>query len=163
MYSQGDFSDEEDDLCICVYSLAAGVSVGMLPMAMFASETDNMQNFTKRRTYTAGTFNDVQENDWFYENVKTVYELGIMQGKGGNTFGTQSRITVAETLAIAARLHSIYYTGKDTFSASDPWYQVYADYCAANNIATANKELYLRPATRAEFAIILSNALPAEV
>ena len=62
--------------------------IGMLPVSVFAAEADNLQNFTKRNTYTNETFDDVQRNDWFYENVKSVYELGLMQGKGGKRFDT---------------------------------------------------------------------------
>lgn len=137
--------------------------IGMLPISVFAAETDNLRNFTKRNTYTNNTFDDVEKSDWFYENVKSVYELGLMQGKGENKFDTESSITIAETLTIAARLHSIYYTGTDTFEASNPWYQVYADYCAANGIASINSDSYSQIASRTEFVMILANALPAEV
>lgn len=137
--------------------------IGMLPASVFAVEADNLRNFTKRNTYTNNTFDDVEKSDWFYENVKSVYELGLMQGKGENKFDTESGITIAETLTIAARLHSIYFTGSDTFEASNPWYQVYADYCAGNGISSVNSETYSQTASRAEFVMILANALPAEV
>jgi len=137
--------------------------ISMLPVGALAAGADNLRNFTKRNTYTNNTFDDVEKSDWFYENVKSVYELGLMQGKGDNKFDTESGITIAETLTIAARLHSIYYTGTDTFKASNPWYQVYADYCAANGIASVNSDSYSQTATRAEFVMILANALPVEV
>ena len=61
--------------------------IGLLPSSAFAAEVDNLRNFTKRNTYTNDTFDDVQKDDWFYENVKSVYEHGLMQGKGGKRFG----------------------------------------------------------------------------
>lgn len=137
--------------------------ISMLPVTVFAAETDNLHHFTKRNDYTSGTFDDVQNDDWFYENVKSVYELGLMQGKGGKQFDPESGVTIAETLTIAARLHSIYFTGGDTFEVSNPWYQVYADYCAVNGITSVNSDTYSQAATRAEFVMILVNALPAEV
>ena len=137
--------------------------ISLLPSSAFAAEVDNLRNFTKRNTYANDTFDDVQKDDWFYENVKSVYEHGLMQGKGGKRFDTESGITIAETLTIAARLHSIYYTGSDEFTPSNPWYQVYADYCTDNGIASANSKTYAQPASRAEFAMILVNALPTEV
>ena len=137
--------------------------ISMLPVTVFAAETDNLHHFTKRNDYTSGTFDDVQNDDWFYENVKSVYELGLMQGKGGKQFDPESGVTIAETLTIAARLHSIYFTGGDTFEVSNPWYQVYADYCAVNGITSVNSDTYSQTATRAEFVMILVNALPAEV
>lgn len=137
--------------------------ISMLPVTVFAAEADNLHHFTKRNDYTSGTFDDVQKDDWFYKNVKSVYELGLMQGKGGKQFDPESSVTIAETLTIAARLHSIYYTGSDAFTASNPWYQVYVDYCAANGIASVDSGAYSQPASRAEFVMILANALPAEV
>lgn len=145
-------------LILCVIMVT-----GMLPVTVFAAETDNLHHFTKRNDYTSGTFDDVQKDDWFYKNVKSVYELGLMQGKGGKQFDPESSVTIAETLTIAARLHSIYYTGSDAFTASNPWYQVYVDYCAANGIASVDSGAYSQPASRAEFVMILANALPAEV
>lgn len=145
-------------LILCVIMVT-----GMLPVTVFAAETDNLHHFTKRNDYTSGTFDDVQNDDWFYENVKSVYELGLMQGKGGKQFDPESGVTIAETLTIAARLHSIYDTGSDAFTASNPWYRVYVDYCASNGIASVDSDTYSQPASRAEFVMILANALPAEV
>ena len=145
-------------LILCVIMVT-----GMLPVTVFAAEADNLHHFTKRNDYTSGTFDDVQKDDWFYENVKSVYELGLMQGKGGKQFDPESGVTIAETLTIAARLHSIYDTGSDAFTASNPWYRVYVDYCASNGIASVDSDTYSQPASRAEFVMILANALPAEV
>lgn len=145
-------------LILCVIMVT-----GMLPVTVFAAETDNLHHFTKRNDYTSGTFDDVQNDDWFYENVKSVYELGLMQGKGGKQFDPESGVTIAETLTIAARLHLIYDTGSDAFTASNPWYRVYVDYCASNGIASVDSDTYSQPASRAEFVMILANALPAEV
>lgn len=49
-------------------------------------------------------FVDVTEQDWFYSAVKTVYNLGIMSGKGNDCFDPNAFTTRAETAAIINRL-----------------------------------------------------------
>jgi len=123
----------------------------------------NLDNFKKVNSYTDGTFTDVKSGNWFYENVKTVYELGLMVGKGANKFDYASGVTIAETLAIAARLNSVYHIGKADFEQTSPWYQVYADYVTEKGIADISGLDMNAPATRAQFVHIIANALPDEV
>lgn len=141
--------------------LAIILCVGVLPISSIAATPDGLSNFVKRNSFKSDIFSDVTKSDWFYDDVKTAYELGLMLGRGENTFDTESGVTIAETITIAARIHSIYYTGSDDFDASTPWYKVYADYASANGILYSNVTDYAKTATRAEFVSILSNALPA--
>ena len=64
--------------------------------------------FEKVNTYS-NNFSDVKDSNWFYENVKTAYELGFMNGKSEGAFDPNGNVTVAEGITMAARLHSIYY------------------------------------------------------
>jgi len=141
--------------------LAIILCVGVLPISSIAATPDGLSNFVKRNSFKSDIFSDVTKSDWFYDDVKTAYELGLMLGRGENTFDTESGVTIAETITIAARIHSIYYTGSDDFDASTPWYKVYADYASANGILYSNVTDYAKTATRAEFVSILANALPA--
>lgn len=141
--------------------LAIILCIGILPITGMASETyDGLEHFTKNNTYTASVFADVQESDWFYDNVKSVYEYDLMHGKGDGIFDPENGVTLAETVTIAARIHAIYYIGMDVFGESEPWYQVYVDYAEDNGIVDEEIEDYNVPATRGEFANILAHALP---
>jgi len=143
--------------------LAAVLCFGLLPAAAFAAEgAAGLGNFVKRNAWTDGIFSDVESDDWFYENVKSVYEYGLMVGKGENTFDPAGNVTIAETLTIAARLHSIYTTGAEAFEASDPWYAVYADYCLEEGICTTLPDDMNAAAPRAVFAVVLASAIPDE-
>lgn len=87
-----------------------------------------------------------------------------MQGTGKGEFEPGMTITLAETVALAARIHSIYHTGAAEFAQGSPWYQVYLDYAGENGIFTA--EAATSPKTyahRDQFSAILASALPAEV
>lgn len=133
-----------------------------LCLSVAAAESAGLDNFKKVQTYTDGTFQDVKATDWFCENVKSVYELGLMVGNENALFDTQSNMTVSEAMTIAARLHAIYQTGNGTFTQGQPWYQVYADYCQTNGIADPSLYNMNAPVTRAQFAVIFANALPKE-
>lgn len=135
--------------------------LGMMPMAAMAADAKGLKNFKKVNTFV-NSFTDVKVTNWFYENVKAANELGLMVGRSSTEFGTEGNLTIAETLTIAARLHSIYSTGKAEFVQAYPWYSVYVDYCRENGIADFAGENVDVLATRAEFAQILSNAMPDE-
>lgn len=124
---------------------------------------DGLDNFQEKKQYLASTYSDVSESDWFYENVKRAYEYGLMIGDNANTFRPYENVTLAEAITLASRLHSVYYTGSDNFESSNPWYQTYVDYATANGILYTTYRDYNCAATRADFAIILSSALPGDV
>ncbi len=119
------------------------------------------KGFSKTRTYADGQFPDVAATDWYAPGVKSAYEYGIMQGTGDG-FGAHNTLSIAEAVAMAARLHRLYHTGSDGFEAGTPWYQAYVDYALANGILAQPYPDYTKAATRTEFVTILRNALPAE-
>ncbi|MBQ2830013.1 MAG: leucine-rich repeat protein [Oscillospiraceae bacterium] len=125
---------------------------------------EGLDNFQKTLAYTDETFGDVAANDWFRDNVRTVYEYGLMNGVGGDSFSPRGEITVAQTVTMAARLHNIYY-GKDisfTASEGEAWYAPYVAFAEEVGILTESFD-YDKTATREQFVYILSRALPAEV
>lgn len=128
-----------------------------------AGDKGGFAKFIVKNRYNSESFGDVKSGDWFYENVKTTYELGLMKGTGSGTFSPGNNVTLAETITLAARIHSIYYTGSDDFASYDGgnWYDPYVDYARENNIVNTYYN-YSRPATREEFVHILANALPQE-
>ena len=125
-------------------------------------KTGGLDHFQKKNQYTSAMFSDVRESDWFYENVKAVYEYGLMIGDSPTKFRPNGNVTIAETITLAARLHSIYQTGKNDFETSTPWYQVYIDYAESNGIVRTAYQDYNRAATRAEYAVILAAAFPEQ-
>lgn len=144
-------------LLLCIVMI-----LGILPVSSLAANSTGLDNFKKVNSYNISTYTDVKFDDWFYDNVKSAFEYGLMVGKGNNLFDTEGNVTIAETMTIAARLHSIYYTSWADFEQSSPWYQVYADYCKANGIVEPTLFDLTVPATRAQFAQILANAMPDE-
>ena len=144
--------------------LAAVLLLGVRP-----AEARAAGDFAAVRTYE-GQFSDVSGADWYYDAVKTLYELGLTEGKGaGDAFDPNGEVTVAEIVTMAARLRSLGETGDSetgpaAYAGSGPWYLPYAAYLRqAGTIGSELENAYARPATRAEMAHVLSGALPEEL
>ena len=135
--------------------LAVLVAFSLCVPAMAAERS----GFRKVNTYTEGQFSDVPADAWCAANVQTAYEYGIMGGKTTTYFDVNGSLTVAQTIVMAARLHSGYNGRNAEFAAGDPWYQSYLDYAKKNGIVWKYDQ-YDVPITRAEFARVLSSTLP---
>lgn len=145
--------------------LALCLVVGMLPgttLAVSSPATGGMGNFRRDGSYRVGTFNDVPADAWYAEGVSAAYELGLMKGSGAGAFSPKGNVTVAEAVAMAARLHRRYSNGKDDFAQGAPWYQVYVDYALANGILSGDDFPggYGANITRAQMAHLFAAALP---
>ena len=139
--------------------LAAALACGLAPAAFAAG----MDNFGTAQTYPAGKFTDVSDGAWYAQSVRTAYELGLVAGVSDTAFNPEGSITIGSTVALAARLHSIYTTGSADFTQGSPWYAVYVNYAVDNGILTLGQfNDYNANATRRQFAGILAKALPAE-
>ena len=116
-------------------------------------------------------FVDITENDWFYQNVAALYNLGLTNGKNDTShFDPFSEITIAEVITMAARLRSLYDLGESEFGASffrrddQIWYEPYYEYLRyIGIIGTEFDEQPNTPATRAQVAHLIANVLPAEL
>lgn len=117
-------------------------------------------NFQRVNVYRDGQFTDVAPEDWYSADVSTAYELGLMEGELEDCFDVAGQITAAQAIAMAARLHRIYHAGSASFPEGDPWYEPYVSYAMEYGIISGGPDLYAA-ATRAQFADILSRALPA--
>ncbi len=114
-------------LCVCML-------LSMGAYAVNEAHAAGLSNFTKANEYSAGEFSDVAESAWYYDSVKGAYELGLVKGVSESKFNPSGSMTVAEAIALACRIHSIYNTGKAEFVQGAPWYQVYLDYAVQNKI-----------------------------
>lgn len=127
--------------------------VSTLPVATFAmpaSSTD-IEYFP---------FYDVQSSDWFYNGVKSSYELGLVNGKTSTAFEPQSNMSYAEAIKLASCMNQLYTTGKITLSNGNPWYQSYVDYATQHGILTITTSDYNQSITREKYAAIFAKALP---
>lgn len=141
--------------------LVLAMVLSMTSMAFAANA--GLGNFRKTRTYTQGQFTDVPAKAWYAANVQTAYEMELLNGKSATAFAPGGDVSLAETITLACRLHSIYYTGSLNIPSGKPWYQPYVDYAMENGIIRKGMfSDYTAPALRSQFALILAAAVPAE-
>lgn len=151
--------------------MAKRISAGLLAFLMIAislsttvsaANVGSLDNFQKTNTYYQGQYTDVPETNAFAANVSTAFEYGIMQGYG-TTFGITNNITRMASIIIACRIHAIYTSGQNNIETqfTGTLQEKYLSYAQNNGIYCAFPATDT-PATRAEFAKILSSALPDE-
>ncbi len=118
-----------------------------------------------REAEAARRYTDFPKEQWARDAVSTVTALGLMQGVGGGRFDPEGQLTLAQVLALAARLHSRTHGGDGAFNESygSHWYDIYRRYCVEHGLITGRtfRDLTL-PATRAQTALVLAHALEAE-
>ncbi|MCI9349233.1 MAG: S-layer homology domain-containing protein [Oscillibacter sp.] len=107
-----------------------------------------------------GQFADVPAGNWCAEYVKTVYEYGIMGGVSETAFNPNGTLSTAAAIAIACRLHNLYFGMGADFSLEGFWFDGYEAYAIKAGIIPDKKTyVYDTPVTRATFATFISNAL----
>ena len=133
------------------------------PVGPVGTDEPSLSHFIPVNTYRDGQFADVASNFWGAKNIAKAFELDLLKGTDEG-FKPQGKVTIAQAFAMAARIHSIYETGKADFVQGSPWYKVYVDYAHDNGLVY---DVYSdaecnQPATRAQFASILAHSLPLE-
>jgi len=150
--------------------IAAGLAPGSYQVILKAANDippDTMFTFTLTVTAesvsTPFPFTDVKPGDWFYNDVKTAWEQGLINGKTTTLFAPGDYLTYSEAVKLAACMHQLYTTGSVTLvSGVNPsqWYQTYVDYAKSVGIIGTDY-VWDAPATRAGYMAIFANALPA--
>ena len=73
-------------------------------------------------------FTDVQDGDWFYDDVRYVYGSGLMNGTSATKFSPNASTTRGMVLTILARMEGVNTSGT-------PWYAAGRDWAVANGIS----------------------------
>ncbi len=139
------------------------LATGMVLAALLATGI-NAAAFAKTVEYSAETFSDVAETEWYADSVSSTYELGLMQGAADGTFAPGDTMTVAEAVTIASRVHDAYYAKNTSFNtAGANWYDAYVSYAVQNDIIqNGDFDSYDRPIKRHEMASVFASAVPEE-
>ena len=104
-------------------------------------------------------FTDVPEKQWYYDDVVSAHEMGLIDGKTATLFKPDDNLTYAEAVKLAACMNQRYTTGSVSLKNGKPWYQTYVDYCKIKGIISVDYA-WDQPATRAGYMEIFANALP---
>ena len=87
--------------------------------------------FTRRMSN--GTFEDVKTDYWFYKEVETLYNIGIVDGTDEHKFSPDAPVTRAEFAVMAARFADLDYTGGNIFDDVPNGHWAYSYINAAAN------------------------------
>ena len=127
------------------------------------SLTDTDSKFSASTDYYG--FLDADESAWYGSQqqgvIKSVVQLGIMNGYTDGTFHPIGNITLSEAIKMAAVVHDTCNNQTISFSASDggKWYDAYLNYCVKNRIVSSDEYSSLDAyATRAQIAHIFAKA-----
>ena len=106
-------------------------------------------------------FTDVRSTDWFYEDVKYVYDEGLMNGTGKTKFSPNADLTRAMVVTVLYRIENEPVTGKaDMFGdvSGGQWYTKAVAWAAENGIVNGYSNGNFGPndpITREQLATIL--------
>lgn len=86
-----------------------------------------------QRRMSNGTFEDVKTDYWFYKEVETLYNIGIVDGTEEHKFSPDAPVTRAEFAVMAARFADLDYKGGNIFDDVPNGHWAYSYINAAAN------------------------------
>ena len=105
-------------------------------------------------------FTDIKSSDWFYADVMSAVDMGLINGMTATTFVPDGTITHAQVIKLASCTHQKYHEGKVTLRNGDPWYQTYVDYALANGIIGSVPADMDAACSRAYYIAVMYGAMP---
>ncbi|AGB18640.1 S-layer homology domain-containing protein [Thermoanaerobacterium thermosaccharolyticum] len=109
---------------------------GNVTRAQFAAFLIKLLNVPYQTKATP--FTDVKSSDWYYNDVTTAYNIGLVKGVSPDKFAPNDNITREQMAAMA--LDALKYMGKDTAISQDEVTKFLAQYKDANNVSSWAKE-----------------------
>ena len=110
-------------------------------------------------------FEDVLSGDWFYEDVHTVCEIGLMEGRSSLVFAPRAVTTRAEFVTLASCIADADTTDMGKIAAkrftdvgADSWYAPYIGWASENSLVNGYSDNTFRPdapISRQELAILI--------
>jgi len=122
------------------------------------------KSFIVQREFDEIKFTDYNKTSWYAENVSKAFSYGFLNGKTESTMVPNGKLSIAEAITIAARIHSTYYE-KEITHYEGRWYDKYVSYALYEGIMSSENlkvEDYSRKATREEVAYIFNNIFEDE-
>ena len=140
------------------------------PVKLYVTSEDGDTHRMYTVTVTQGvTFDDIDENDWFYDDVVDAAENGYVNGMGEGKYQPYGQLTRAQFALMIARAMN-YDSNPDVTSAfpdvaDDHWAKAAINFCYQNDIIRGYEDGEFKPdryVTRQEVAAILARAFNLE-
>ena len=115
--------------------MAAVMAVGSIPAAGAL-----LDGFNNTRTYS-DQFTDVPSTAWYYNSVKSAYELGITAGTSASKFSPDQNLTTDQLTVFLARIHAAYHHNEivevqNPSSWTDKYYYYVEQYISIHQFTT---------------------------
>ncbi len=156
---------------VFAFTLSAANDAGTakLPLTITVQEKGGGSNFpiligggsAVQLPTTPMAFKDVKSTDWFYNDVKYVYDNGLMNGTSTTKFSPSSTLTRAMVVTILHRVEgapAIRYNGVFADVPNYQWYSEAVEWAAMNEIVNGYSSSKFGPndaVTREQLATIL--------
>lgn len=107
-------------------------------------------------------FTDVKSGSWYYDDVLSAYERGLVNGITSTSYEPESLLRVGQAIKLAACMHQLYHEGQVSIQqvSGNGWYVPYVEYALEKGIISGEYADYNADITRREFISIFYNALP---
>ena len=135
-----------------------GLKIRLISLALAAVMWAGM--LVPAAAYGWNPFEDISPAAWYYDDVMTAVDAGLINGKTRATFCPDDYLTYAEAVKLAACLNQLWWDGEVTLSNGWPWYQPYVDYAWWTGILHQEYE-WNDYATRGRFLDLFAGALPS--
>lgn len=135
---------------------------GKYSFTMPASNVKIDAVFTEEEPVSTLPFSDVASDDWFCEAVQYVFDNGMMNGVGNDSFAPDSNLTRGMIAQVLYNLEGTPEAGSDAFGdvEAGQWYANAVNWAAANDIVSGYGDDTFGPQkdiTREQMAQILYN------
>lgn len=93
--------------------------------------------------YSNSVFSDVSISHWAYKNIVSLYNKGIISGKGNNKYDPDGYVTRGEVVKMICVAYGLNKKAENPFTDTvGKWYSDYAAICYENNIVTGMADAY---------------------
>lgn len=118
--------------------------------------------FTEEEPVSTLPFSDVASDDWFCEAIQYVFDNGMMNGVGNDSFAPDSNLTRGMIAQVLYNLEGTPEAGSDAFTdvEAGQWYADAVNWAAANDVVSGYGDSTFGPQkdiTREQMAQILYN------
>jgi len=109
-------------------------------------------------------FSDVSRGSWYFDDVLSAYERGLVDGMTATSYAPGGTLTAAQCVKLAACMHQLYLDGSVTLEPDGEgrWYRSYVDYALENGIIETEFDDYDAVIARGQFIKVFYNALPED-
>ncbi len=136
---------------ICFLLMASILLIFMLSVTVVAANVV--------RPYVG--FDDVKEQDWYYDYVKLCYQAGIMSGVSKRNFNPSDNLTAKDAVVLTSHLYQFYNQNAKIQPTDGDWFGAYHQYALQHNLILKDEHIDSSVINKEQFVVFISRVLPS--